>query len=83
LLAASRPAPEANVNARFDDGGGRSVEDRTLWFGACEQVKRDLPAPDSYADAMPFAHDVAFFLAMTVINRTAAEDQRLIQFSSA
>lgn len=77
LLAANRPTPEVNVNAYFLDGGGRIVKDRIFWFGAYEKVKRDLPAPvtvtpatiaqlglpASYADAIPFAQNVTFFMA--------------------
>ncbi|HEY3441479.1 MAG TPA: carboxypeptidase regulatory-like domain-containing protein [Paludibaculum sp.] len=84
LLAFDRPTPEVNVNAFFADAGGRVVKDRVFWFGAYEKVKRDLPAPvtvspatiaqlglpASYADAIPFAQNVTFFMAKTDIQIT-------------
>ncbi len=76
LLAPGRPAPEVNVDSLFGNAGGKLIQDKLFWFGAYERVNRDLPntvsvspaslsaigLPASYADAIPFRQQVAFFM---------------------
>ncbi|MEP6715875.1 MAG: TonB-dependent receptor, partial [Terriglobia bacterium] len=77
LLAATAPTPEVNVDAFNASSGGRVIKDKLFYFGSWEHVKRDLPAPvtvspatiaqlglpANFADAIPFAQSVTFFLA--------------------
>jgi hypothetical protein len=84
LLNYLAPTPEVNVDAGFVDGGGRIKRDKIFWYGAYEKVKRDLPAPvtvsadnlsqlglpASYANAIPFAQNVTFFMAKADVQIT-------------
>ncbi len=77
LLAATTPTPTINVDSYSADAGGKIIRDKLFFFGAFEHVKRDLPAPvtvpaatiallglpASYANAVPFAQSVYFYMA--------------------
>ncbi|MGI8742902.1 MAG: carboxypeptidase regulatory-like domain-containing protein [Bryobacteraceae bacterium] len=77
LLAAATPTPAINVDSYSADAGGRLIRDKLFFFGAFEHVKRDLPGvitvpaatiaqlglPASYANAIPFAQSVYFYMA--------------------
>lgn len=77
LLATTAPTPEINVDSYSADGGGRLIRDKLFFFGAFEHVKRDLPGvvtvppatiaqlglPASFANAIPFAQSVYFYMA--------------------
>ena len=76
LLPQTQPTPDVNVDSVFADAGGRLVKDRVFFFGGYEHVKRDLPAPvtvasatlaqlglpATFANAIPFRQNVAFFI---------------------
>jgi len=76
LLAYNRPTPDVNVDGYNASVGGRIIPDKLFFFGSYEHVKRDLPTvvtttpdqisqlglPASYANAIPFAQKVTFFL---------------------
>ena len=76
LIAATTPTPEINVDSYSVDAGGRIIRDKLFIFGAFEHVKRDLPAPvtvpastiaqlglpASFANAVPFAQSVYFYM---------------------
>ena len=77
LLATATPTPQINVDSYSVDAGGRIIRDKLFFFGAFEHVKRDLPAPvtvpastiaqlglpASFANAVPFAQSVYFYMA--------------------
>ena len=77
LLRYGAPKPTINVDSFYGNGGGRIIKDKLFFYGAYEQVKRDLPTvvtvtpavlaqvglPTSYADPIPFSQDVKFFMA--------------------
>ncbi len=71
------PKPEINVNSFYGNGGGRIIKDKLFFYGAYEQVKRDLPSvvtvtpavlaqvglPANFGDPIPFRQGVKFFMA--------------------
>jgi hypothetical protein len=77
LLPRTALTPEVNVDSYAADAGGRIIRDKLFFFGAFEHVKRDLPGPvtvpaatvaqlglpASYANAVPFAQSVYFYMA--------------------
>lgn len=77
LLPAGQPTPEVNVDSVFADAGGRLIKDRMFFFTGFERVNRDLPVPvtvspgtlaqlglpPAFADPIPFAQKVSFFIA--------------------
>lgn len=76
LLREGAAKPETNVNTFLVDAGGPIKKDRAFFYGAFENVKRDLPQvvtatpavitqlglPAEFASPIPFTQNVRFFL---------------------